>query len=77
MYKGILSACIPVHHVCAWCQQKPEEYVRCPGTEVTGIVSCHVDAGDQTDLLEECSLSLTHITDLFLFVLKNTLENCL
>lgn len=32
-----MSACIYVHHLCAWCPKKPEEGIRCSGTEVTGM----------------------------------------
>ena len=29
-----MSACIYVHHLCAWCPKKPEEGIRCPGNGV-------------------------------------------
>jgi hypothetical protein len=32
----VLPACISVHHLYAWCPQKPEEGIIFPGTEVTG-----------------------------------------
>ena len=36
MGMGVLSACMSVHHVCAWCQRIPEEDVNLPGLGVTG-----------------------------------------
>ena len=31
----VLSTCMSVHHVCAWCLKKPEDDVRTHGTGVT------------------------------------------
>lgn len=33
----ILLACMSVHHVSAWCMQKPEEGIQSVGT---GVVDC-------------------------------------
>ena len=32
---GVLPAWMSVHHMHAWCPSRPEEGIRCPGTEVT------------------------------------------
>lgn len=35
MCTGVLSACVPLHCVCAWRPWRPEECIRSPGSEVT------------------------------------------
>jgi hypothetical protein len=35
MYMSVLSACVSVHHMHAWCPQRPEEGIGSPGTGVT------------------------------------------
>ena len=32
MYMSVLSGCMYVHHMCAWCLRRPEEGVGSPGT---------------------------------------------
>lgn len=45
---GILSECMSVHHVHAWCLQKPEVDIGSPGTGVPGgCKSPSVSAGNQ------------------------------
>lgn len=34
MHKGVLSACVSLCHVCAWCSWRSEVDIRSPGTEV-------------------------------------------
>lgn len=42
-----LSACMYAYHVCAWCLQKSEEHIRCPGNSFTDGCSYHIDTGNQ------------------------------
>jgi hypothetical protein len=45
----VLSACVSVHHMCAWCQRRPEE-----GIQVTVVGYC-VGAGNLTQVRWESS----------------------
>ena len=36
MCRDVSPSCISVHHVCSWCQWRPEESTVYPGTSVTG-----------------------------------------
>lgn len=54
MCASVLHACMSVHHICAWCCQRPEEGVRSRGTGVTN--SCELTRGHwqlNLDPLEE------------------------
>lgn len=42
---------IYMNHMCAWCPKRPQVSVRIPGTRVTDVVSCHVGAGNQIQVL--------------------------
>lgn len=45
---GILSECLPVNFLGAWCPKRPEEGVRFPETEVLlTVVSCHMGVRNQ------------------------------
>ena len=43
---GILPSCVSVHHVCAWCPQRP-------GLELQILVRCHWALGGNVGLLEQ------------------------
>lgn len=45
MCTGVLPLCLPIHHMHAWCPQRPEEDAGSPGTGVT----------EDCELLCECS----------------------
>lgn len=36
MCTSVFPECVPVHHVCSWCPQRPVEGVTLPGTGVSG-----------------------------------------
>lgn len=48
-----LSVCICI--ICIQCSERPEKGVGAPGTEVQMFVSCHVDAGNRTQVLSKGS----------------------
>jgi hypothetical protein len=61
-----LTEWISVHHVHTWFPQRPEEEVRCPELELEMVVSSHMNAGNQTQVLwvwkssSHCSNLLSH-----------------
>lgn len=52
MCMGVLPTCMSVYQLCAWCPWRLEEDIRSPGTEIT-VVSCYIDAGNQTSVLKD------------------------
>jgi hypothetical protein len=43
MCMNVLPPCMYVHHMHAWCPQRPEEGIECPET---GFIDDYVDAGN-------------------------------
>jgi hypothetical protein len=41
-------ACVHMYHACAWCPQRPEEWVRSPELELQAVVSLHLGAENGT-----------------------------
>lgn len=46
MPMSVLSACVSVLHMCAWCPQGPEEGMRIPETESTDDFGLSWSSGD-------------------------------
>lgn len=56
MSMGVLSSCISLYHMYAWCPQKPEDNIGPSGTgQLQTIVSCLVGAGNRTWVLRKSS----------------------
>jgi hypothetical protein len=47
--------CLHVYQVYAWCPQRPEEGIRSLELEFQTVISCHVRAGNQTQVLWKSS----------------------
>lgn len=60
MCTGVLPACMFTHHLWAWCPWRPEGGIGCCGTRVKTVVSCHVDARNQTQVLWKSSQYSCH-----------------
>lgn len=59
-----------IHHVCAWCLWNPQEGVGSLVTRVMIAVSCHMDPGNQTQVLwksSRYSKALSHLSSLLFF----------
>lgn len=44
--EGVLSACMPVYHLCVNCPRRPERGIRVPETGDKMVVNCHVSVGN-------------------------------
>ena len=50
-YMGISLACVFVHHIHAWCPQRPEEGMKSLALELQMFVDYHVGVSKQTWVL--------------------------
>lgn len=49
--RDVLTVCVPVYHLHAWCPQRPEEGTGSHGLQLQMCVSCHGGARNRTWVL--------------------------
>lgn len=62
---SVLLACIPVYHICALCLWSSEKASEPLELALWMVRSCHVDAGNETQVLlkcSKCSQPLSHLS---------------
>lgn len=57
---GFWIASTSVHHVNAWCLPRSEEDIGSPETQLLIVVSCHLGARNQTQVLWSIASALNH-----------------
>lgn len=57
---GFWIASTSVHHVNAWCLTRSEEDIGSPETQLLIVVSCHLGARNQTQVLWRIASALNH-----------------